>query len=81
MKTMTQNNGEIGKEPDKTNPEDLPDYIWPFMSKLKAVNSNYFHLHFLFYLLLNLFLAILFLELGIKIRVTRSCQHIAGYVR
>ena len=25
-----QNNGEIGKEPDKTNPEDLPDYIQPF---------------------------------------------------
>jgi len=22
-----QDNGEIGKEPDKTNPEDLPDYI------------------------------------------------------
>ena len=27
MKTTTQNNREIGKEPDKTNPEDLPDYI------------------------------------------------------
>jgi len=25
-----QDNGEIGKEPDKTNPEDLPDYIRPF---------------------------------------------------
>ena len=25
-----QDNGEIGKEPDKTNPEDLSDYIWPF---------------------------------------------------
>ena len=25
-----QNNGEIGKELDKTNPEDLPDYIQPF---------------------------------------------------
>ena len=25
-----QDNGEIGKEPDKTNPEDLPKYIWPF---------------------------------------------------
>jgi len=22
-----QNNGEIGKEPDKTNPEDLLEYI------------------------------------------------------
>ena len=27
MDTKKQNNGEIGKEPDKTNPEDLPDYI------------------------------------------------------
>jgi len=25
-----QDNGEIGKELDKTNPEDLPDYIQPF---------------------------------------------------
>ena len=25
-----QNNGEIGKEPDKTNLEDLPEYIRPF---------------------------------------------------
>ena len=25
-----QDNGEIGKELDKTNPEDLPDYIRPF---------------------------------------------------
>jgi len=25
-----QDNGEIGKEPDKTNPEDLPNYIRPF---------------------------------------------------
>ena len=25
-----QDNGKIGKEPDKTNPEDLPKYIWPF---------------------------------------------------
>jgi len=25
-----QNNGEIGKEPDKTNPKDLPKYIRPF---------------------------------------------------
>jgi len=25
-----QNNGEIGKEPDKMNPEDLPEYIQPF---------------------------------------------------
>ena len=22
---------EIGKKPDLTNPEDLPEYIWPFM--------------------------------------------------
>ena len=28
--TMEQDNGEIGKEPDKTNPEDLPEYIQPF---------------------------------------------------
>ena len=28
--TATQDNGEIGKEPDKTNPEDLPEYIRPF---------------------------------------------------
>ena len=25
--TTEQDNSEIGKEPDKTNPEDLPDYI------------------------------------------------------
>jgi len=25
-----QDNGEIGKEPDKTNSEDLPNYIQPF---------------------------------------------------
>ena len=25
-----QDNGEIRKEPDKTNSEDLPEYIWPF---------------------------------------------------
>jgi len=28
--TTTQDNGEIGKELDKTNPEDLPEYIQPF---------------------------------------------------
>ena len=28
--TTEQDNGEIGKEPDKTNPEDLPEYIRPF---------------------------------------------------
>ena len=27
MDTMEQDNGEIGKEPDKMNPEDLPEYI------------------------------------------------------
>jgi len=27
MDNKEQNNGKIGKEPDKTNPEDLPDYI------------------------------------------------------
>jgi len=28
--TTAQDNGKIGKEPDKTNPEDLPEYIQPF---------------------------------------------------
>ena len=28
--TQGQNNGVIRKEPDKTNPEDLPEYIRPF---------------------------------------------------
>jgi len=28
---MTQDNREIGKELDKTNPEDLLNYIWPFI--------------------------------------------------
>ena len=27
MEITEQDNGEIGKEPDSTNPEDLPDYI------------------------------------------------------
>jgi len=27
---IEQDNGKISKEPDKTNPEDLPDYIQPF---------------------------------------------------
>ena len=27
---MKQDNGKVGKEPDKTNPEDLQDYIQPF---------------------------------------------------
>ena len=30
MEKKEQDNGEIGKEPDKTNPEDLPNYIRPF---------------------------------------------------
>jgi len=30
MDTTEQNNSEIGKELDKTNPKDLPDYIQPF---------------------------------------------------
>jgi len=29
--TMKQDNNEIGKEPDKTNSEDLPEYIRPFI--------------------------------------------------
>jgi len=28
--TTGQNNGKIGKKLDKTNPEDLLEYIWPF---------------------------------------------------
>ena len=31
MDKMEQDNGKIGKEPDKTNLEDLPDYIRPFI--------------------------------------------------
>ena len=31
MDTTEQDNGEISKEPDKTNPEDLPEYIQSFM--------------------------------------------------
>ena len=30
MDDKEQDNGEIGKELDKTNPEDLPEYIRPF---------------------------------------------------
>ena len=30
MKTIEQDNGEINKELDRTNPEDLPEYIQPF---------------------------------------------------
>ena len=30
MDKIEQDNGKIGKEPDKTNPENLPDYIRPF---------------------------------------------------
>ena len=30
METMAQDNSKIGKELDKTNPEDLPEYIQPF---------------------------------------------------
>ena len=29
--TKEQDNGEIGKEQDRTNPEDLPEYIQPFI--------------------------------------------------
>jgi len=28
--TKEQDNGEIGKEQNRTNPEDLPEYIQPF---------------------------------------------------
>ena len=30
MEGKEQDNGKIGKEPDVTNPEDLPEYIQPF---------------------------------------------------
>ena len=30
MNNTKQDNGEIGKEPDTTNPEDLLEYIQPF---------------------------------------------------
>jgi len=30
MDNKEQDNGKIGKEPNKTNPEDLPEYIRPF---------------------------------------------------
>ena len=30
MEIMVQDNGKIGKELDKTNLEDLPEYIQPF---------------------------------------------------
>jgi len=30
MKNKEQDNWEIGKKPDVTNPENLPDYIQPF---------------------------------------------------
>jgi len=30
METMEQDNGEISKDPDKTNPENLPEYTRPF---------------------------------------------------
>jgi len=31
MEMTIQDNGTIGKESDKTNPEDLPEYIQPFI--------------------------------------------------
>ena len=31
IENIEQDNKEISKEPDKTNPEDLPDHIQPFM--------------------------------------------------
>ena len=30
MDNQDQEQQEIGKEPDLTNPEDLPEYIWLF---------------------------------------------------
>ena len=40
MDKMEQDNGEIGKEPDKTNPEDLLDYIQPFRHLFNKRNSR-----------------------------------------
>ena len=34
-----QDNGKIGKEPDATNPENLPNYIWLF---IHLFNKNKF---------------------------------------
>ena len=31
METMVQDNSKIEKELDKISPEDLPEYIWPFI--------------------------------------------------
>ena len=31
MKNQKNRQQEIGKEPDSTNPEDLPEYIWLFI--------------------------------------------------
>ena len=33
-----QDNGEIGKEPYTTNPEDLPEYIYPFIHLFNKKN-------------------------------------------
>jgi len=46
IETTTQSNGEIGIKLDKTNPEDLPDYIWLFMhlfnkKKFKKLPERY----------------------------------------
>ena len=46
METTEQDNGEIGKEPDRINPEDLPGYIQPFMhlinkKKFKKLPERY----------------------------------------
>ena len=30
METKEQDNSEISKEQNRTNPKDLPEYIWPF---------------------------------------------------
>jgi len=46
METTEQDNGEISKEPDRTNPEDLPEYIQPFIhlfnkKKFKKLPERY----------------------------------------
>ena len=40
-----QDNGEIGKELDKTNPEDLPEYIQPFTHLFKKRNSKSYQMN------------------------------------
>jgi len=40
METTEQDNGKIGKKPDKTNLEDLSEYIQPFTHLFNKKNSR-----------------------------------------